>query len=118
MLTTPLSVIAGIVLGEYSVKSGWFNSETMLYMSFVTVANYSQASFELGYAFKFMRMLMLILTALFNLWGFVAGVVLSIGSIVFNKTVAGESYIYPLIPFDFAELKRKLFRERIPHNPK
>ena len=48
MLTTPLSVIAGIVLGEYSVKSGWFNSETMLYMAFVTVANYSQASFELG----------------------------------------------------------------------
>ncbi|MFR8165381.1 MAG: spore germination protein [Enterocloster sp.] len=32
MLTTPLSVIAGIVLGEYSVKSGWFNSETMLYI--------------------------------------------------------------------------------------
>jgi stage V sporulation protein AF len=53
MLTTPLSVIAGIVLGEYSVKSGWFNSETMLYMAFVTIANYSQASFELGYALKF-----------------------------------------------------------------
>ena len=48
MLTTPLSVIAGIVLGEYSVKSGWFNSETMLYMAFVTVANYSQASYELA----------------------------------------------------------------------
>ncbi len=31
MLTTILSVIAGIVLGEYSVKSGWFNPETMLY---------------------------------------------------------------------------------------
>ena len=39
MLTTPLSVIAGIVLGEYAVKSGWFNSETMLYMAFVTIAN-------------------------------------------------------------------------------
>ena len=36
--------------GEYSVKSGWFNSETMLYMAFVTIANYSQASFEMGYA--------------------------------------------------------------------
>ena len=46
MLTTPLSVIAGIVLGEYAVESGWFNSETMLYMAFVTIANYSQASFE------------------------------------------------------------------------
>ena len=73
MLTTPLSVIAGIVLGEYSVKSGWFNSETMLYMAFVTIANYSMTSFELGYALKFMRVLLLILTFFLNLWGFIAG---------------------------------------------
>lgn len=47
MLTTPLSVIAAIVMGEFAVKSGWFNSETMLYMAFVAVANYTQASYEL-----------------------------------------------------------------------
>ena len=34
MLSTPLSVIAGIVMGEFSVESGWFNSEVMLYMAF------------------------------------------------------------------------------------
>ena len=118
MLTTPLSVIAGIVLGEYSVKSGWFNSETMLYMAFVTVANYSQASFELGYALKFMRMILLILTALFNYWGFGAGVLLSICAVVFNKTIAGKSYIYPLIPFSWSELKKRFFRGRLPHGEK
>ena len=37
MLSTPLSVIAGIVMGEFAVKSGWFNSEVMLYMAFVAV---------------------------------------------------------------------------------
>lgn len=115
MLTTPLSVIAGIVLGEYSVKSGWFNSETMLYMAFVTVANYSQASFELGYALKFMRMILLLLTALFNYWGFAAGVLLTLCAIVFNKTIAGKSYIYPLIPFSWSELKKRFFRTRLPH---
>ena len=99
MLTTPLSVIAGIVLGEYSVKSGWFNSETMLYMAFVTVANYSQASYELGYALKFMRVILLLLTSLFNFWGFAAGLLFSVCAIVFNRTIAGKSYIYPLIPF-------------------
>lgn len=31
MLSTPLSVIAGIVMGEFSVKSGWFNSEVNLF---------------------------------------------------------------------------------------
>lgn len=114
MLTTPLSVIAGIVLGEYSVKSGWFNSETMLYMAFVTVANYSQSSFELGYALKFMRVLILILTSLFNVWGYVVGVVLSICAILFNKTIAGKSYIYPLIPFQWKELKKRFLRGRLP----
>ncbi len=118
MLTTPLSVIAGIVLGEYSVKSGWFNSETMLYMAFVTVANYSQSSFELGYALKFMRTIILILTALFDYWGFAAGVIFSVCAIVFNKTIAGKSYIYPLIPFRWGELKKRFLRGRLPMQEK
>ena len=118
MLTTPLSVIAGIVLGEYSVKSGWFNSETMLYMAFVTVANYSQASFELGYALKFMRIILLVLTAFFNVWGYIAGLIISVCAIIFNKTIAGRSYIYPLIPFRFNELKKRFTRGRLPHSTK
>ena len=93
MLSTPLSVIAGIVLGEFAVKSGWFNSEVMLYMSFVAVANYTQPNFELGYALKFMRLLLLILTAIFNWVGFAVGTIIVICSIVFNKTVSGRSYL-------------------------
>ena len=93
MLSTPLSVIAGIVMGEFSVQSGWFNSEVMLYMAFVAVANYTQPNFELGYALKFMRLLLLILTALFNWVGFAAGCVIVICSICFNKTLSGRSYL-------------------------
>lgn len=118
MLTTPLSIIAGIVLGEYSVKSGWFNSETMLYMSFVTVANYSQSSFEMGYAIKFMRIILLVMTSLFNGWGFAVGTVIVICSVVFNRTIAGKSYIYPLIPFSWSECRKRFFRGRLPHTQK
>lgn len=93
MLSTPLSVIAGLVLGEFAVKSGWFNSEVMLYMAFVAVANYTQPNFELGYALKFMRLLLLILTAIFNWIGFLIGCLIIIGSICFNKTLSGRSYL-------------------------
>ncbi len=93
MLSTPLSVIAGLVMGEFSVKSGWFNAEVMLYMAFVAVANYTQPNFELGYALKFMRLELLILTALFNWWGFLAGFVIIVCSICFNKTLSGRSYL-------------------------
>ncbi len=93
MLSTPLSVIAGLVMGEFSVKSGWFNSEVMLYMAFVAVANYTQPNFELGYALKFMRLVLLVLTALFNWGGFVAGCVIVLCSICFNKTLSGRNYL-------------------------
>ena len=115
MLSTPLSVIAAIVLGDYAVQSGWFNSEVMLYMAFVALANYSQASFEMSYALKFMRVLLMVLTAVFDEWGFLAGTVFVIGAIASNRTIGGRSYLYPLIPFNGEELKKRLFRVRISH---
>lgn len=115
MLSTPLSVIAAIVMGDYAVQSGWFNSEVMLYMAFVAMANYSQASFEMGYALKFMRVLLLTLTACFDVWGFVIGSIVIFAAIAGNRTMGGRSYLYPLIPFDWEKLKKSLFRVRIAH---
>lgn len=93
MLSTPLSIFAGLVLGEFSVKSGWFNSEVMLYMAFVAVANYTQPNYELGYAVKFMRMMLLVLTALFNLAGFLIGCTVLILLLSMNKTLSGRNYL-------------------------
>lgn len=112
VLSTPLSVIAGIVVGEFAVQSGWFNAETMLYMAFVAIANYTQANFELGYALKFMRLILLILTGLFNGWGFAVGLILALLCIACNKTVSGESYLYPLIPFDRKQFVRRFLKKR------
>lgn len=114
MLSTPLSVMAALVLGEFSVNSGWFNSEVMLYMAFVALANYTQQNYELGYALKFMRIINLILTALFGVWGYIGAIVFFILSIVNNKTLSDKSYIYPLLPFNFRQLAKRLFRLRLP----
>lgn len=118
MLSTPLSVLAALVLGEFSVTSGWFNAEPMLYMSFVAVANYTQNSYELGYALKFMRILNLILTALFGVWGYAAGILILILSIVSNRTISNQSYLYPLLPFHGKQLAHQIFRTRLPEAKK
>lgn len=114
MLSTPLSVMAALVLGEFSVNSGWFNSEVMLYMAFVAIANYTQASYELGYAIKFMRILALILTALFDIWGYIAALLVMVIALVSNKTISGKSYIYPLLPLNLKRLARRFIRYRLP----
>lgn len=94
MLSTPLSIFAGLVLGEFAVNSGWFNAEVMLYMAFVAIANYTQPNFELGYAVKFMRIILLILTALFHLPGFLLGTLLLFLLLATNHTLSGGNYLH------------------------
>lgn len=113
MLTTPLSIVAGLALGEYAVSSGWFNAEAMLYMAFVAVANYTQPNYELSYALKFFRILTLLLTGFFELPGFLAGIALLFAALLLNRTIDGRRrYLYPLIPWDWNALKYQLFRLR------
>lgn len=113
MLSTPLSVMAALVLGEFAVNSGWFNSEVMLYMAFVALSSFTQASYELGYALKFMRILNLVLTSAFGLAGYILGILICLLSIVSNRTVSDQSYVYPLIPFDGKVLLKRFFRVRM-----
>ncbi|MBE7035524.1 MAG: spore germination protein [Ruminococcaceae bacterium] len=116
MLGNSLSIIGALLLGEFAVKSGWLVPDTILYMSFVAIASFTQPSIEFGYAIKFMRILLLILTHLFNLWGFIAGLLLSLVLVASNKTVTGKGYLYPLIPFNWQALKTHLYRHRIRTN--
>lgn len=112
-LTTSLSIIGAIIVGDYAVQSGWFNAQALLYTAFVTLANYSQPGFELGYALKFMRLFLLVLTGAFNIWGYSIGLVLIFIMLVANKTMSGRCYLYPLIPFDWKVLKRHIFRAQL-----
>ena len=101
MLTNSLSVVGGLILGDFAVSAGWLIPEVILLMAFVAIANFTQRSLELGYAFKFMRIMLLILIELFGVWGLAAGIVLIAVFLTTNKTVTPKhSYLYPLLPFD------------------
>ena len=113
MLTTSLSMIGAIVVGDFAVQSGWFSPETMLYMAFVAIATHTQPGYELGYALKFMRLMLLILTALFPIWGFWLGIGLIFVILLSNKTIGRKSYLYPLIPFNYKDFKKKVLRIKI-----
>ena len=113
-LTTPLSIIGAIALSEFAVESGWVSMEAILYMALVTVANFTQPNFELGYSFKFCRVLLLVLTYIFNVWGFIIAFVINLVLLCTNRTLSNKSYLYPLIPFNGKEFLRKILRIRNP----
>ncbi|MGN0722079.1 MAG: spore germination protein [Anaerovoracaceae bacterium] len=107
-----LSVIGALILGEFSIESGWFISQTILCMAVVALAAFTQPSIELSYAMKFGRILMLIGAQLFGIAGAAAAAVLSFIAMALTNTLSGDSYLYPLIPFNWAKLKRLIFRTK------
>jgi stage V sporulation protein AF len=114
VLNSSLSVVGGLILGDFAVKSGWFLPEVILYMAVVTIANFTQTSIELSYSFKFIRIILLLATHFFSYWGFIAATVLLFIMVATNKSVDGSRhYLYPLIPWNGRAMKRLLFRVKL-----
>ncbi len=105
-----LSVIGALILGEFSVNSGWFIPQTILCMAVVALASFTQPSIELSYGIKFSRILMILGAGIFGIPGFAIAVIISIIMLATTKTLAGDSYLYPLVPFKWSALKRLIFR--------
>ena len=113
ILSNSLSVVGALILGDFAVGVGWLCEDVILYMAFVAIANFAQQNHELGYAFKFMRMMILALVYLLGIWGFVAGVLLFLFFVSTNRTLCEKHhYLYPLIPFNPRKLMHLLIRRR------
>ena len=113
MLSNSLSVVGALLLGDFAVGVGWLSEDVILYMAFVAIANFAQQNHELGYAFKFMRMLTLGLVYFLGIWGFALGMLVFVIAVTTNNTVFGRlHYLYPLVPFRPRAIKKILFRTR------
>ena len=112
-LSNSFSMLGALILGDFAVQARWLVPEVLVYMAFVAVAGYAQHSYEMGYACKLVRMILLILIWLWDWWGFGAGVAGTVLLIVSTKPVVGKGYLYPLIPFNGKRLMRILRRRPI-----
>ena len=107
-----LSVIGGLIMSQFAIDSGWFIPQTVLCMAVLALASFTQPSIELGYAIKYMRVLLLLGVAVLGLWGALIALLINIIVLLKTKNIIGTSYLYPLIPLDKVVLKRLMFRTR------
>lgn len=113
-LSNSLSVISALILGDLAINVGWLSEQILLYMAFVAIASFTQPSYELGYAFKFMRMITLVLISLFSYVGLFLGGLLTVVLIVTNSSLSGKrGYLYPLYPFNWRAILRLVLRVRL-----
>ncbi len=115
VLSNSFSVVGGLLLGDFAVQIGWLCPDAIFYMAIEAIAGFTQSNYELGYAFKFMRILTIVLVHFMNYWGLILGTLITIVLVATNQTVLGRrDYLYPLIPFNFKALKSLFFRVKKP----
>ena len=95
------------------MQAHWLVPEVLAYMAFVAIANFAQPSYELGYTFKLLRLMLLLLVAALDWIGLALGCAVIVALLATNKPIAGKSYLYPLFPFNWKALRELLIRHPI-----
>lgn len=109
-LQNSVSIVGGLILGDFAIKSGWFISPVILYTAFSAIATFSPMNYELGYCFKFIRISLVVFTWLFDWWGFAGVLLVWLVILCLNKTASGTGYLYPFVPFSLKGVKKIFLR--------
>ncbi len=110
VFSSSFSMIGALVLGDFAVQAHWLVPEVLAYMAFVAIANFAQPSYELGYAFKLLRLMLLLLIGALDWAGLALGCILILALLFTTRPIAGRGYMYPLYPFDGRALRGLLLR--------
>ena len=107
-----MGLIATLILGQMAVEIGLFQSEILLYCSISSIGGFATPSYELSLANKLVKLGLILSVGLFGSIGFIVSFTLLIVLLGAIKTY-GMPYLYPLLPFDYKEFIKVIFRPTI-----
>ena len=113
VFSNSFSMLGALVLGDFAVQAHWLVPEVLAYMAFVAIANFAQPSYELGYAFKLLRLMLLLFVGALDWIGLVLGCIVIVVLLATTKPIVGKGYLYPLCPLDKKALLALLVRKPI-----
>lgn len=112
-LVTALGLVAAILIGQVSVEVGWFSYEVILYIAVAVIGTYATPSYELSLANHITRILLLLVTAMFGVYGYTVGITLWILYLANMKSYQ-IPYLWPFIPFSYRAFRDVFLRSPIP----
>ncbi|WP_237706211.1 spore germination protein [Ornithinibacillus scapharcae] len=108
-LSTAMGLIAAVLIGQIAIDVGLLSPEVILYISVSAIGSYVTPSYELSVANKVVTVILLLITALFGLIGYVVGTTLFILFLVGLRSLK-TPYLWPLLPFNPKAMLSTLIR--------
>ena len=110
-LSHSISLIGGLIIGEMAIKLNWIATEPLFYGAITLLASVAIANQEFSSGVRIYRLFLVFATGFFGIWGFIIGLLLVFISILLTKSIGRESYLWPLIPLNWKELKGVIIRK-------
>lgn len=104
-----VSIIGALIIGTAAVQAGIVSASMVIIVSFTGIASFIIPQYDLGLAFRFLRFPIMILAGLFGLFGMTCGLLIIYIHLT-NLRPFGYSYLTPLTPFVFSDLKDTIVR--------
>jgi stage V sporulation protein AF len=112
-LGTALGLIAALMIGGIAVEVGLFSNEVILYFSIAAIGTFATPSYELGLANRLVRIGLLVLSGVFDLYGYVVGIAVWV-IVLARMNSFGVPYLWPFIPFSYRAMRDVLIRSPMP----
>ncbi|NPC93135.1 spore germination protein [Bacillus sp. WMMC1349] len=112
-LSTAMGLIAAVLIGDIAINVGLFSPEVILYVALSAIGAYTTPSYELSLANKMVKLVMLILVALFKVEGFIIGLTITTLAMASIRSLR-TPYLWPFIPFNGKAFWNILVRTSVP----
>jgi stage V sporulation protein AF len=112
-LATALGLVAALMIGGIAVEVGLFSNEVILYFSIAAIGSFATPSYEMGLANRLVRIGLLVLSGVLDLYGYVVGIAMWIIGLA-RMNSFGVPYLWPFIPFSYRAMRDVLIRSPMP----
>ena len=114
-LSTSMGIIAGVIIGEMAINMNILTEQVVLLGALSAIGSYITPSYELSLANKIVKLFIILLVYLFNIYGLIVGIICLIIYLSRLKSF-NISYLYPLFPFNKKAFKKQMFRKSYKKN--
>lgn len=103
-----ISVVGGLIIGQAAVAAAIVSPIMLIVLSITAVASFSFPNYDLSNAVRFIRIILIICSSVYGLYGVVLGLIGILIHLVNIKSF-GTPYLSPLAPFNKNDMKDSLF---------
>lgn len=108
-ISSAISIVGALVLGQSAVQAGLVSSAMVIVISITAISGFILPSFEFGISVILLRVLLMVLSTILGLFGILLGCI-ALMLLMCHMTSFGIPYMSPLSPLKFSNLKDAYFR--------